>query len=77
MYDREETQVIYADHAATTKPCRAAREAMLDCMERAWGNPSSLYLLGQQANAVLQNARADVARCIGALPREIILQRAC
>ena len=63
--------MIYADHAATTKTSRAAKEAMIACMEEHWGNPSSLYTLGQEANELLQSARERIAGCIGAAAREI------
>ena len=63
--------MIYADNAATTKPCRAAIRAMTDCMEHIWGNPSSLYEVGQAAAAVLADARERIAACIGAMPEEI------
>ena len=63
--------MIYADHAATTKTSAAAKVAMIACMDENWGNPSSLYTLGQKANEVLQDARERVARCIGAEGREL------
>ena len=63
--------MIYADNAATTKTCAAARQAMLDGMERFWGNPSSLHSPGQQAREALQAAREAVAGAIGAQPGEI------
>ena len=63
--------MIYADNAATTKPCQAAIRAMTDCMEHIWGNPSSLYEAGQAAAAVLEDARERIAACIGAMPEEI------
>ena len=63
--------MIYADNAATTKTCAAAQKAMLDAMERFWGNPSSLHSPGQQAAEALAAARETVARAIGAQPREI------
>ncbi len=63
--------MIYADHAATTKTSAAAKEAMIACMDQSWGNPSSLYTLGQKANEALQNARTRLAQCIGAEGREI------
>ena len=63
--------MIYADNAATTKTSAAAQQAMLDAMERFWGNPSSLHSPGQQAKEALQSARETVARAIGAQPREI------
>ena len=63
---------IYADNAATTKMSRAAIDAMLLCMEEQYGNPSSLYSIGQRAKEILEEARADVAAVIGADPGEII-----
>ncbi len=63
---------IYADNAATTKMSRTAIDAMLKCMETDYGNPSSLYTIGQQAKEILEQARADVAAVINAEPREIL-----
>ena len=63
---------IYADNAATTKMSRTAIDAMLKCMEADYGNPSSLYTIGQQAKEILEQARADVAAVINAEPREIL-----
>ena len=63
--------MIYADNAATTKTGAAAQRAMLDAMERFWGNPSSLHSPGQQAAEALATAREAVAKAIGAQPREI------
>ena len=62
---------IYADNAATTKMSRTAIDAMLRCMEADYGNPSSLYTIGQHAKESLERARADVASVINAEPREI------
>ena len=62
---------VYADNAATTKMSRAAIDAMLPCMEQHYGNPSSLYGLGQEAKEILEACRAEVASVIGAEPREI------
>ena len=63
---------IYADNAATTKMSRTAIDAMLRCMEHDYGNPSSLYTIGQQAKEILEQARADVAAVINAEPQEIL-----
>ena len=63
---------IYADNAATTKMSRTAIDAMLKCMEADYGNPSSLYSIGQQAKEILEQARADVAAVIHADPKEIL-----
>ena len=63
---------IYADNAATTKMSRVSIDAMLKCMEEEYGNPSSLYALGQEAKEVLEQARRDIAAVIHAEPREIL-----
>ena len=63
---------IYADNAATTKMSAAATEAMTDCIKNWWGNPSSLYTIGQKAKEKLEEARAQTAVVINAEPREII-----
>ena len=62
---------IYADHAATTAMSEAAIEAMTRCMREEYGNPSSLYRIGQRAKEVLEQAREDVASVIGAESREV------
>ena len=62
---------IYADNAATTKMSRTAIEAMLPYMDRIFGNPSSLYSVGQEAKEALENARERIAVCLGCTPREI------
>ena len=63
--------MIYADNAATTKVSRAAIEAMIPCLEEQYGNPSSLYTLGQRAKEILEEARDKIAAAIGAEPNEI------
>ena len=62
---------IYADNAATTRMSQTAIDAMVRCMEDQYGNPSSLYTIGQQAKEALERARSDVAAVINAEPREI------
>ena len=64
--------MIYADNAATTKMSRTAVAAMLPYLEEYYGNPSSLYMFGQKSKEAIEEARATVAACIGAEPREII-----
>ena len=63
---------IYADNAATTKMSEAAIEAMTECIRHWWGNPSSLYTIGQKAKEKLEEAREEIAAVINASPREII-----
>ncbi|MBK6087357.1 cysteine desulfurase family protein [Ruminococcus difficilis] len=63
---------IYADNAATTKMSQTAIDTMLDCMQNVYGNPSSLYTLGQKAKERLEKTREEIAKIINAEPREII-----
>ena len=63
--------MIYADNAATTKMSAAAIQTMVSLMNENYGNPSSLYSLGQKAKETLEDARKTVAEAIGADPREI------
>ncbi len=63
---------IYADNAATTRMSENAVKAMLPYLTGHYGNPSSLYSLGQEAREVLEKARAEIAEVIGAQPGEIL-----
>ncbi len=69
--ENNETRTIYADNAATTKMSRTAIDTMVKYMEETYGNPSSLYVVGQKAKEALEAARAQVAGVINADPREI------
>ena len=64
--------MIYADNAATTKMSDAAAETMLYVIRESYGNPSSLYAVGQRAKEIVEDARRDIASAIGAEPREIV-----
>jgi len=64
--------MIYLDHNATTCPDPEVVAAVTRCLEATWGNPSSLHAGGQAARAVLQRARTEAARLIGAHPQEIV-----
>ena len=63
---------IYADNAATTKMSKAAVDTMTEYMNNWFGNPSSLYTIGQRAKEKLEEARALTAEMINADRREII-----
>ena len=63
--------MIYADNAATTKMSRVAIDTMMECMEKNYGNPSSLYSIGQEAKEILEDARKTVAKVINADSSEI------
>ena len=65
-------QQVYLDNAATTKVLPSIAEAMCKTMTENYGNPSSIYKLGQQAKNILDTAREQVAELINASPKEII-----
>ena len=55
---------IYADNAATTKMSRTAIDAMIPYMEKVFGNPSSLYSIGQEAKEAIEKAREQIAKTL-------------
>lgn len=63
---------VYADYNATTPLEPAVLEAMLPYLREHFGNPSSVHLRGRQARAAIDDARARVARLLGAQESEII-----
>ena len=64
--------MIYLDSASTTKPKQEVVTAVMKCLTETWGNPSSLHRMGQDAKAIVDDARKAVADLIGAKPSEII-----
>lgn len=67
----ENKKFIYADNAATTAVSEEVAAAVLACMRTVWGNPSSLYDKGSEAQRALISARERVAACLGAQSKEI------
>ena len=62
---------MYMDHAATTYAAPEVVEAMLPYFSEKFGNPSSVYGIGQENKAAVDEARAKVAAAINAEPNEI------
>lgn len=54
-------QLVYLDNSATTKPCGKAIQNINFALENVWGNPSSLYDFGFQAQTLVDEARKTVA----------------
>ncbi len=69
----ETVQRAYLDHNATTPLSPAVADRMAVALRDDWGNPSSVHHFGQQAKAVLDDARSRTAALIGAEPSELIL----
>lgn len=66
-----EKRFIYADNAATTAVSEEVLQAMMPHFRTAYGNASSIYKLGRDAQRDVEAAREKVAKAIGAEPREI------
>jgi cysteine desulfurase len=63
---------IYLDHAATTPPDPRVLEAMWPIYTTSWGNPSSIYLEGQEAHRALDSARKLCADLLGVQSKEVV-----
>lgn len=64
-------EVIYMDNNATTRVAPEVVDAMMPFLTECYGNPSSMHNFGGQVGDAVENARAEVAGLIGALPTEI------
>jgi len=62
---------VYLDYSATTPVKDAVLQAMLPYFTENFGNPSSLYTVGQNSKDAIRTARDQVAGLIGAQPSEI------
>ena len=57
---------IYADNAATTALSPMVLEKMMPYLTKVYGNPSSLYGIGQEAKNAVETARQNIAKNLGA-----------
>lgn len=63
---------VYFDHNATTPLEPLVRQAMLPWLSPQFGNASSRHDYGRAARSAIDEARAQVARLVGAHPTEIV-----
>tara|TARA_B100001758_G_C18399138_1_gene607849 strand:- start:796 stop:1917 length:1122 start_codon:yes stop_codon:yes gene_type:complete len=63
---------VYCDISATTPINIDVAKLMLDIQKNIFGNPSSVHKYGQEAHAVIEKARIQVANAIGCHQEEII-----
>jgi cysteine desulfurase len=61
----------YLDAASTEPLHPAAREVLLEALDRGWADPARLYGEGRRARLLLDNAREVVAAVLGARPDEV------
>lgn len=62
---------IYLDNSATTPLKKEVLDAMLPYLTEHYGNPSSIYKIGQESKSAIEKARTQVANALGAVEREI------
>ncbi len=63
---------VYFDYNATTPPAPEVADAIDHVTREVFGNASSVHHFGQQAKAVLDEARGAVAALLGGDPSEIV-----
>ena len=64
--------LAYFDNSATTRQLDSVTETMVEMMKECWGNPSSLYTAGFEAEKRVKAARKTGAASFGADPSEIV-----
>ena len=65
------SEMIYLDHAATTRMLPEAAKAMEPYQEIYYGNPSTIYEFGEKSKEAIEYARQVIASTIHARPEEI------
>ncbi len=63
---------IYLDHAATTPTDPEVVSAMLPYFTQVFGNPSSIYQIGQDSLAAVERSRRLIASILGCRSAEIV-----
>jgi cysteine desulfurase len=63
---------VYLDNNATTQVAPEVMGAMLPCYREFYGNASSVHWYGQEAKALMDKARQQVATLLNAEPNEIV-----
>ncbi len=66
------TQNVYLDNASTTAIDMRVLAAMEPYYREIFGNPSSLHSHGREAGKAVDDARANIATVLGAMPEELI-----
>ena len=63
---------LYFDHNATTPLHSKVIEAMQECMQKDFGNPSSIHMAGRAARNQIENARESLAELLKVNPTELV-----
>lgn len=67
---------IYLDNSATTMLSDAAKQKALEAMEK-YGNPSSLHLIGLEAERLISEARRNILTALGAKNKGVLVFTSC
>ncbi len=62
---------VYLDNSATTRPYPSVVQAVTRAMEEEYGNPSSLHRMGLEAEQIVKESRAVIARSLCASPENV------
>lgn len=63
---------VYLDNAATTQLRKEVMHSMQECLQTAYGNPSSMHSFGRTCKTHVEKARKTIASYINADPSEIV-----
>jgi cysteine desulfurase len=64
--------LVYLDHAGTTPLDPAVLDCMIPYLTNAYGNPSSIHAIGQQARKAVDESREKIASILSCKPNEIV-----
>ena len=65
---------VYLDNQSNTRIDDNVLEVMLPYLKQNYGNPQSIYSLGQVSKDAIEKARSSVAKLINCKPEEIICE---
>src|SRR5690625_5657233 len=68
---KEDSKMIYLDHAATTKIDKQVLDVFTSASEQFFGNESSLHDIGTKSNEALKGARTVLASSLQAELEEV------
>lgn len=63
-------RIVYLDNSATTRQYDQVTEVMAEAMRETYGNPSSLHMLGVEAEKKVRSSRKILAAALGASEEE-------
>ena len=64
--------MIYLDNSATTKPYKEVLNTFIQVNESFYANPASIHAAGVESNALLDRARAQIAKILRTDDRQVL-----